>query len=190
MGTFKNTWAEECQWEDRFVLSHFSILFTSLILYSMSLFVWTEWKALQSKFWLVLQLIPSRYCWIIAHYLYPSCHNNSWMPVCDNVLTARALTWWEKWKQKHDSMHVLTACTLFCLIEFHCEAVQHTPLKTYQLNEEMRVKNTEWHNLFLCLQCHMSFLHTLTVEWAHLLLSLLMQDGSTCGQPRQKWWCT
>lgn len=146
------------------------MLFTSLILCLVSLFVWTEWKALRFKFWLVLQLIPSHYCWIIAHYLYPSCHNNSWMPVCDNVLTARALTWWEKWKQKHDSVRALTACTLFCLIEFHCEAVQHTPLKTYHLNEEMCVQ--KWNGTICFFVC--------TVTWAFCICSQSNEHVCCC----------
>lgn len=32
-------------------------------------------------------------------------------------------------------MRALTACTLSCLIEFHCEAVRRMPLKRYHVNE-------------------------------------------------------
>lgn len=116
----------------------------------------------------------------ITHSLYLYCHNNPWMPACDSTLTARALTWWERWKQKHDSTRALTACSLFYLIEFHCVAVWHIPFRMRDMSVGKLI-------IFLFVpQFHEVFgMPCRSAE--HMFL---IQDGSTSGQPRKKHWHT
>lgn len=118
----------------------------------------------------LLELIPRRYCCVITHQLYPSCHNNSWM---QRVTACRQPE--HSPDERNGNGNMTPWAHLQHVLQFDWISLWGRTagtIKTYRLDKRT------------------SFLLWLVVRWAHLLLFVQVQDGSTCGQPRHKWWCT
>lgn len=84
----------------------------------------------------------------------PSCHATSYSCLCDCVLTGAALTWWEEWKWKLDSMHTFYSMyfVLFDWVSVSGFSPCHIKQEACKSSLKNRNECLKWYEgLWLCL---------------------------------------